>query len=763
MTGFSVLPTDESNVDIDLINLIAEKGFKFFLEYYDKLPDDPESLDVVYFTRYLRMYLFEENSIFELEDKEDNTLFGNKWNDIVHLISREHYETLYLIIKHLDYQEQISFLEMFLNAMIYSVDIICLNSLIKNKDILELVASTGKIKEIIKFYAVKKELHDIIFALISNKKTRPILYKVLNSIAIENIHTNMINALSEEERIDIVSIKQRLVNISEVLMNIYFNGVKTHKISKFKLVETESTSYTPLNNMFSLIHKYLNLGFISITSYLDSFDKIIAHWAKTEEEHKESGDTYNAAMAEVQKKYFIRLRQKMHEMRSEELIRNVHRFYASDTLYWLNSLETIERQDITDEIINNYINYSYGIGLEKEIEGISDKVLVFYGDIDYTKFCDLALKIIDMKNKITSNISIKGAFLDTLYRRKGIGTIIRLDNYLVENLIKLFNCMASREEYYEYSLDCFTIFKILAEDINFEIYVSQTGRNSETGEGEEDTFDEFCHKILDTFHSCYTRMFEMLRNMNARQNGDGDGNEPETIDFTKDSNALACSYMGANIIILYRIISLVIKYKLKAFLGIASKDKFVVCILDIINELLGDKRVELKVEGFTNFVPINYLYQIYTLFMDVYPIQEFRKSVVNESRYLNFNLLFKMPRLLYKKNKILERECYQFIAIIEELKKYHELENELDLDDIPDEFLDPIMGTLINDPVMLPNSDTIMERDIIFRHVIAEKNNPFNREELSIKDIENFNSLDEIKEKICEFNRKKSETLNGLR
>ena len=57
--------------------------------------------------------------------------------------------------------------------------------------------------------------------------------------------------------------------------------------------------------------------------------------------------------------------------------------------------------------------------------------------------------------------------------------------------------------------------------------------------------------------------------------------------------------------------------------------------------------------------------------MDVYPIQEFRKSVVNESRYLNFNLLFKMPELLYKKNKILERECYQFIAIIEELKKYH--------------------------------------------------------------------------------------------
>ena len=43
MTGFSVLPTDESNVDIDLINLIADKGFKFFLEYYDKTSDDFKS------------------------------------------------------------------------------------------------------------------------------------------------------------------------------------------------------------------------------------------------------------------------------------------------------------------------------------------------------------------------------------------------------------------------------------------------------------------------------------------------------------------------------------------------------------------------------------------------------------------------------------------------------------------------------------------------------------------------------------------------
>ena len=747
MTGFSVLPTTESNVDIDLIKIISEKRFNFFIEYYNKLPDDPKSLDVIYYTRYLRMYLFEDDSIFS--DFNDSKSM-EKWQDIVNLISIEHYNTLYSIIKFLERDEQVSFLEMFLDTMIYSVDIYSLNAIFQRDYMIELLASTSKIKEVIYFYAGRSELFDVLYSFISNKKTRNVLYKTLSTIAQENIHTNMIHALSDEERIDIVSIKKKMVNISAVLMDIYFNGVKTDKIVKFEVIETESTEFTPLNNMFSLIHKFLNIGFISITSYLESFESIIQHWDKMVKEHEDNGDTYNASMASVQLNYFGGLFKKMRDLRTEGIIKNVHRFYASDTLYWLYSLNNIERQDITDNIINNYINYSLGVGIEEEVDGMRDKILIFYGDVDVRIFCDLTLKIINMKNNITSNIGIKCSFLDTINRRKFLGSVIPINIEFIETLVGLFNLMISNQETYEFSIDCFTIFRILSNNINFETYVSQNS---------SDAFNEFCHKILDTYHNCYTKKFELLKNMNSRQCGD----EPEIIDFNKDKSALGCAYMCANTCVINSLIDIIIKHKPMAFLGIATRDKFVVSVLNILNELLGEKRGELKVEGFTPFNPIDKLYEIYNLFTKSYPIQEFRKSVINESRYLNFDLLFKMPRLLLKKNKLLERECYQFIAIVEELKKYHELENELDLDDIPEEFLDPIMGILINDPVMLPNSDTIMERDIIFRHVISEKNNPFNREELSIKDIENFNSLDEIKEKICEFNRKKSETLDKMR
>ena len=45
-------------------------------------------------------------------------------------------------------------------------------------------------------------------------------------------------------------------------------------------------------------------------------------------------------------------------------------------------------------------------------------------------------------------------------------------------------------------------------------------------------------------------------------------------------------------------------------------------------------------------------------------------------------------------------------------------EEEEQLSDIPDEFLDPILGTLMTDPVHLPTSNTIMDRSVIARHIL---------------------------------------------
>ena len=45
-------------------------------------------------------------------------------------------------------------------------------------------------------------------------------------------------------------------------------------------------------------------------------------------------------------------------------------------------------------------------------------------------------------------------------------------------------------------------------------------------------------------------------------------------------------------------------------------------------------------------------------------------------------------------------------------------EEEEQLTDAPEEFLDPILGTLMSDPVRLPTSNTTMDRAVIARHIL---------------------------------------------
>ena len=58
------------------------------------------------------------------------------------------------------------------------------------------------------------------------------------------------------------------------------------------------------------------------------------------------------------------------------------------------------------------------------------------------------------------------------------------------------------------------------------------------------------------------------------------------------------------------------------------------------------------------------------------------------------------------------------------------LNRDTDYNDAPDEFRDPLMDTLMDDPVILP-SGTVMDRSIIMRHLLNSNTDPFNRQHLS--------------------------------
>lgn len=77
-------------------------------------------------------------------------------------------------------------------------------------------------------------------------------------------------------------------------------------------------------------------------------------------------------------------------------------------------------------------------------------------------------------------------------------------------------------------------------------------------------------------------------------------------------------------------------------------------------------------------------------------------------------------------------EIEQFSTLAEKANqiKINNQKSEDWLADAPDEFKDPLMDTLMTDPVLLP-SGQIMDRPVIMRHLLNSSTDPFNRQPLT--------------------------------
>ena len=63
----------------------------------------------------------------------------------------------------------------------------------------------------------------------------------------------------------------------------------------------------------------------------------------------------------------------------------------------------------------------------------------------------------------------------------------------------------------------------------------------------------------------------------------------------------------------------------------------------------------------------------------------------------------------------------------------------------PDEFLDPLLCSIMTDPVRLPSSKTIIDRSSIAQCLLNDPHDPFNRSPLTADQLE---PVPELKEKI---------------
>ncbi|KAI8373503.1 ubiquitin elongating factor core-domain-containing protein [Choanephora cucurbitarum] len=168
-------------------------------------------------------------------------------------------------------------------------------------------------------------------------------------------------------------------------------------------------------------------------------------------------------------------------------------------------------------------------------------------------------------------------------------------------------------------------------------------------------------------------------------------------------------------------------------------------------QLVGPKCTELKVANPEkyHFQPRKLLSEIIDVYLNLNsPV--FVQAVARDGRSYRKEYFSKAAFILQKHNikstdhiHALEKFVHQV-----ELAIQSGVEEEEELGEVPDEFLDPIFFTLMEDPVLLPTSSVIVDRSTIRAHLLGDTRDPFNRMPLTMEMVE---PATELKQKIADW------------
>lgn len=175
--------------------------------------------------------------------------------------------------------------------------------------------------------------------------------------------------------------------------------------------------------------------------------------------------------------------------------------------------------------------------------------------------------------------------------------------------------------------------------------------------------------------------------------------------------------------------------------------------------LVGPKCTELKVnnpEKF-HFNPKTLLSDIVDIYLHLSPNaarNEFAMAVARDGRSYQKSCFEKAAHILLTKGVKPEDEVNKLLEFLDRCQKVvrDDLEAEEEMGDVPDEFLDPLMFTLMEDPVILPSSHTTVDRSTITSHLLSDSTDPFNRMPLKIDQVIPDT---ELKTRIAEWKKSK--------
>lgn len=158
-----------------------------------------------------------------------------------------------------------------------------------------------------------------------------------------------------------------------------------------------------------------------------------------------------------------------------------------------------------------------------------------------------------------------------------------------------------------------------------------------------------------------------------------------------------------------------------------------------LDALVGPKQNNLVVKNPAeyNFNPIALLADIVEVYLNLGTKPNFHLAVARDGRSYKPANFAQAAGLLARKGLKAPEELDRWRRLCDDIAaaRLADAAEEEDMGEIPDDFLDPLMATLMQDPVILPVSRTVMDRSTIRQHLLSDPHDPYSRAPLKIEDV----------------------------
>eukprot|EP00355_Strombidium_rassoulzadegani_P010591 CAMPEP_0168619708 /NCGR_PEP_ID=MMETSP0449_2-20121227/6747_1 /TAXON_ID=1082188 /ORGANISM="Strombidium rassoulzadegani, Strain ras09" /LENGTH=364 /DNA_ID=CAMNT_0008660663 /DNA_START=238 /DNA_END=1329 /DNA_ORIENTATION=- len=347
------------------------------------------------------------------------------------------------------------------------------------------------------------------------------------------------------------------------------------------------------------------------------------------------------------------------------------------------------------------------------------------------------------------NRMYKDAFFSNVVLRK----------YLMLALIIVY-VDSEKTEYYgkfKYRYASSAIMEYIFSDVQYREMFKLLPKNN------PEDFNEFCNLLINDINSLLfdgLLALEEIKNFESMKEDqytwsqlDNEQREQAESNFVDNQRKAKGSLQLSNVVI--QLLSKVTNYCQEPFVSQELGEKFANAINYCLDQLTTQKGLKFKIsnpERF-HFQPKVLLQHLIKIYANMSQLQSFQSFVVADGRSYSDETFAKSLRVITDNKKGVQCEMEdveKFQALVVVLQKLKEVASKTDMifDDAPDEFLDPLTCNLMEDPVELPSSKTIMDRLTIKKHLLNDPHDPFNRSELT---IEQLIPRPDIKEQIEQF------------